>query len=333
MELVDLQRASTMVSPGSGFCSRHSVNQKNRIIKRYRQLQNRSGSICDERYLSKNQVGASVDGNSRSQPYQNDQWFQPGIRRENQDQQHKRNRDHRDPADLTDSGDRRRNSSAAHPVLLANDLPDRIHCLQQFLCSLLQIADAVLKLPDAVIQLFRCIFGLTRLLIQFTLVYHITVRELTDYVNLNRGTFYLHYKDIFDLLEQIENEMLEHFSEILVSRKACDMKGRPFPLLKDIFLLLGENADFCRCLLGDNSDQKFIRKLMSVLREKCFCDWDYLFEHKNEEIFELFYSYMLSGCVGVIEKWLFDGMRQTPEQMALILEKMMLRGISVLQED
>ena len=174
--------------------------------------------------------------------------------------------------------------------------------------------------------------GLTELTQKKT-VQEITVRELTDYVNLNRGTFYLHYKDIFDLLEQIENEMLEHFSDILASHKASDMKGRPFPLLKDIFLLLGENADFCKCLLGDNSNQKFIRKLMAVLREKCFCDWDYLFDHRDGEIFEMYYSYMLSGCVGVIEKWLFDGMRQTPEQMALLLEKMILRGISVLKEN
>lgn len=31
----------------------------------------------------------------------------------------------------------------------------------------------------------------------------ISVRELTEKVDLNRGTFYLHYKDIFDLLEKI----------------------------------------------------------------------------------------------------------------------------------
>ena len=174
--------------------------------------------------------------------------------------------------------------------------------------------------------------GLTELM-QQKAVQEITVRELTDYVNLNRGTFYLHYKDIFDLLEHIENEMLEHFCEILASHNASEMKGNPYPLLKDIFILLGENADFCICLLGDNSNRKFIRKLIAVLREKCFCDWDSLFDHRNKEVFEVYYSYMLSGCVGVIEKWLLDGMLQTPEQIALLLEKMILRGISVLQEN
>ena len=36
----------------------------------------------------------------------------------------------------------------------------------------------------------------------------ITVRELTEMADLNRGTFYLHYKDVFDLLEQTETELL-----------------------------------------------------------------------------------------------------------------------------
>ena len=45
--------------------------------------------------------------------------------------------------------------------------------------------------------------GLTELM-QTKPVQNITVRELTDYVNLNRGTFYLHYRDIQDLLEHLE---------------------------------------------------------------------------------------------------------------------------------
>lgn len=52
--------------------------------------------------------------------------------------------------------------------------------------------------------------GLTELM-QTKPVQNITVRELTDYVNLNRGTFYLHYRDIQDLLEHLENDILDEF--------------------------------------------------------------------------------------------------------------------------
>ena len=47
-------------------------------------------------------------------------------------------------------------------------------------------------------------------------VKNIKVRELADLVDINRGTFYLYYKDIYDLVEKIENEMFEDFT------RSCD---------------------------------------------------------------------------------------------------------------
>lgn len=35
----------------------------------------------------------------------------------------------------------------------------------------------------------------------------ITIKELTDLAEINKATFYLHYKDIYDLSEQLENEL------------------------------------------------------------------------------------------------------------------------------
>ena len=43
----------------------------------------------------------------------------------------------------------------------------------------------------------------------------ITVTELTDLADLNRGTFYLHYKDVYDLLESLEEQMFIQFNTIL----------------------------------------------------------------------------------------------------------------------
>ena len=39
----------------------------------------------------------------------------------------------------------------------------------------------------------------------------ISVRELADLVDINRSTFYLHYTDIYDLLEQTENGLMDQF--------------------------------------------------------------------------------------------------------------------------
>ena len=58
-------------------------------------------------------------------------------------------------------------------------------------------------------------------------VQDITVRELTDMADLNRGTFYLHYKDVFDLLEKTEAELMDEFNSLVMSYDAKDLKQHP----------------------------------------------------------------------------------------------------------
>ena len=53
--------------------------------------------------------------------------------------------------------------------------------------------------------------GLTTLLQQKS-IKEITVRELADLVDINRSTFYLHYTDIYDLLEKTEQRLLQQLS-------------------------------------------------------------------------------------------------------------------------
>ena len=43
-------------------------------------------------------------------------------------------------------------------------------------------------------------------------VNEVTVKELVDLVDINRSTFYLHYTDIYNMLESVEDEL---FDEIL----------------------------------------------------------------------------------------------------------------------
>ena len=48
--------------------------------------------------------------------------------------------------------------------------------------------------------------GLARLM-QKKSIKEITVKELVDEVDINRSTFYLHYTDIYQMLEKIEEDM------------------------------------------------------------------------------------------------------------------------------
>lgn len=158
----------------------------------------------------------------------------------------------------------------------------------------------------------------------------ITVKELTDHVNLNRGTFYLHYRDINDLLDQMEDETLSSLRTILDSHKVQEVAASPFFLIRDVFRLLSENADFCRALLSDNTHDPFLRKLENLVREKCSTDWEKMLNGKNLEHFDLFYAFAISGIIGILERWFYDGMRQPVDEIAALAEHFIMHGMDAL---
>ena len=74
--------------------------------------------------------------------------------------------------------------------------------------------------------------ALTQLL-QEKQINEITVKELTDLADMNRGTFYLYYKDIFDMLEKIEDGLFEALDEIVSLHEHDDVSHQTTPILLD----------------------------------------------------------------------------------------------------
>ena len=164
-------------------------------------------------------------------------------------------------------------------------------------------------------------------------VQDITVRELTDMADLNRGTFYLHYKDVFDLLEKTEAELQEDFNQLVCKHDAVDLKQRPSVIFNEIYSLVYDNADLIEILLGENGDLNFVNRLKQLIREKCLKDWMDVFRSGNAAAFDAFFSFIVSGCIGLVQYWLQTGLKETPEQMAKLTEHIITKGIGVLEID
>ena len=52
-------------------------------------------------------------------------------------------------------------------------------------------------------------------LMQTAPINKITVKDICERADVNRGTFYLHYQDPYDLMHQIENELIDEFRATL----------------------------------------------------------------------------------------------------------------------
>ncbi|WP_442598831.1 TetR/AcrR family transcriptional regulator [Neobacillus sp. D3-1R] len=163
----------------------------------------------------------------------------------------------------------------------------------------------------------------------------ITVRDLTAKAEINRGTFYIHYRDKFDLLEQSENEIFQELETIVqvVSQinplevMKHNLQNEPLPFLIKLFEYFQENSNFLKVILGPNGDASFQVRLKEFIK-KSFLQHLVIKLNKEDMLVpvDFLIAYVSSAHLGVIQHWLETGMEKSPREMSLILAKMTFLG-------
>ena len=164
-------------------------------------------------------------------------------------------------------------------------------------------------------------------LLQKKQVNEITVKELTDLADMNRGTFYMYYKDIFDMLEKIEDELFQKLDVIAQTHEHGDPTQQVKPILLDLFRFIEENQEVCRVLLSPNGDMNFLHRLYEAIRERSLEIWKDQMGSLGEKEFDYRYSFVIFGCAGMIRAWVNRSCQETDMQMAELADRMIRRGI------
>ena len=124
----------------------------------------------------------------------------------------------------------------------------------------------------------------------------ITVKELTDLADINRKTFYLHYKDIFDMVDNIKEQLLvELESVILFHNSSCTNSDEPYSLMKDILEFIDKNSELLSIFLGPhiNADSIFIEKIKEIMKRLCIDVWNRLYSNADPKKYDYYYSFTI----------------------------------------
>jgi AcrR family transcriptional regulator len=148
----------------------------------------------------------------------------------------------------------------------------------------------------------------------------ISVRELTGLADINRGTFYLHYQDVPELLRQIEGELVAEFSQYIVKYKSHPALLR-MPVLGDLFQYVALNREVCSALLRSR-DSTFIAQILELSRPGTPDEFRHYYERWDEEYCDYYYDFICNGTLAMLRRWLEAGMKESVEQMTLMVDKM-----------
>ncbi len=163
-------------------------------------------------------------------------------------------------------------------------------------------------------------------------VQSITIKELCERAGINRGTFYAHYKDIYDLMQKLEDDMLQDFRQALAPLLTCKTEDlTPLKITTSIFRCLQDNMDICTVTLGPYGDKDFAMRLINTGRERYIESYSKYFAGASAKQLEFYYAFVSGGCIFLLQKWLMEGMSSTAEEVAQTAEAIMLQGIGFLR--
>ena len=150
----------------------------------------------------------------------------------------------------------------------------------------------------------------------------ITVKEICARADVNRGTFYAHYSDPYDLLSQIEQEL---YKAIEQSFEKSSTEKPTSTLLGDIFAAIAEQGDLCKILFSEFGDKEFIQKIVYMAHDRSMKEW----RVKDGPAWwpEALYAFSAHGIGGVIENWVKTGMQESPQEMATLVEMLSNQGL------
>ena len=165
-------------------------------------------------------------------------------------------------------------------------------------------------------------------------IQRIAVTELCQRAGINRSTFYAHYDDIYDLLQQIEEDMLRDFQQALAPLLEADLEMlSPLQITTGIYRCLKDNADLCTVTLGEHGDKAFAARLLSSDRERSMNSYARYFQGASPQQIDEFFAFVSGGHIALLQKWVSDGMAASAEEMAATAENIMLYGIGFLRNN
>jgi predicted transcriptional regulator len=150
----------------------------------------------------------------------------------------------------------------------------------------------------------------------------ITIKELCEKADINRTTFYAHYRDQYDLLLQIEEETLAYFEGMLDKYDSRRSKREILEMIEEMLGFISNNSNYLHILLSENGDIDFQKKVFRRFMQKGLVTKYFSEKSIKKDMYEYWYAFVVNGAIGLIQHWLKNNMSIPIHELAKIIADM-----------
>ena len=159
----------------------------------------------------------------------------------------------------------------------------------------------------------------------------VTVTAVAGRAGVTRRTFYSHYRDIPDLVANVERDTIDELrplvgalAQVRLPQLAESLdNARPCPGSVELLQSLADRP-YLKALLGEGGDPAFAKRLEVMVREEVTeRALDGIDVRVVGPIFDYYLTYAISAEVGVVVRWLAGGARESAGAMARLMTALM----------
>ena len=132
----------------------------------------------------------------------------------------------------------------------------------------------------------------------------ISVRDVTDGADMNRGTFYLHYSGTAELLQSLEEDLLEEIQALVDAHMQETVAvGSVAPVFEPVLDFVIENRETCAILFSSSESSGFFQALQQLVHQNGAPLVKTWYHPADPRLTDYLLSFLAWGFMGLLREW------------------------------
>lgn len=154
-----------------------------------------------------------------------------------------------------------------------------------------------------------------------------TVTDIVKLAEINRGTFYLHFSNIQDVEQYIEEELASNFKSLEQSFRQIEIDKTPEIIFKKLNEIISKDLEFYTLMVKSKGIHNLIEKIKTYILTAISNNFMIMRYVMNYENFKIIVEYIVNGSLNTYIDWFKGNIKCSLDELSEIICKMIKGGL------
>lgn len=160
----------------------------------------------------------------------------------------------------------------------------------------------------------------------------ITIKDIADTADINRKTFYNYYSGVYQIIDEIENEVIENLEGSIKDLEAEEYLKNPYKIFDKITEAISSDLEFYENLLKMNTNVSLFQKIVDLIKDHIKEAFSSRVDVDRER-FNVLIEYTISGMIAAYKGWFRSDKKLSLQEISDVMARLWYDGIRVFMKD